>query len=145
MEQSLDEISFTDAYLGGVITDDDLLAVSGDNFGALVVACGEMAARLVDAYGGTRLYVPCQYDPNGRLAKEIGTQSAETLIGLCEREEIAVPRLLSLRRTIRNRKLAALHSEGASASQLALHFSLTERQVYSILRQHKSREERKPG
>lgn len=137
MEQSLDEISIADAYLEGVITDDDLLAESGENFGALVVACGEMAARLVDAYGGTRLYVPCRLDPGGQLAQALGEQSAQTLIDLCEREDVVVPRLMSLRRTIRNQKIVALRETGAAPAKLALHFNLTERQIHSIVRQHR--------
>lgn len=144
MEQSLDETSIADAYLSGAITNDDLLAESGENFGDLVVACGEMAARLVDAYGGTRLYVPCQLDPGGRLAQELGEQSAQTLIGLCEREEVVVPRLMSLRRMIRNKKIVALHANGGSPKKLALHFNLTERQIHNILHQHRAQAGKEP-
>ncbi|GGX96726.1 hypothetical protein GCM10007160_25440 [Litchfieldella qijiaojingensis] len=142
MEQSLDEISIADACRDGVITSEELLAESGESFGDLVQACGEMAARLVDAYGGTRLYVPCQLDPGGRLAQELGEQSARTLISLCEGEDVVVPRLMSLRRMIRNKKIVALHANGASPPKLALHFNLTERQIQSILRRHRAGAER---
>lgn len=137
MGRSLDEINIASAYLDGLITNDDLLAESGESFGALVEVCGEMAARLVDAYGGTRLYIPNHLNPNGFLVQKLGIEAAQALVDLCGREDLIVPRLMSLRRIIRNRKILASHAKGSSPKSLALQFNLTERQIYSILCQGK--------
>lgn len=132
-------ISLADAYREGLISEDELREASGEDFGLIVDASAEAAALLVDAFGGTRVYVPVSLDEDSPLAEVLG-EKAHAVVDLLRGSSLDVPKLMRLRRAIRQRKIDALDAAGWSASQLALHFNLTERQVYVLLR--RSRKER---
>lgn len=133
------DISLADAYREGLISEDDLREASGEDFGLLVDVSAEAAVLLADAFGGTRVYVPASLDGDSPLVEVLGA-AARTVVELWRGSPLDVPRLARLRGVVRQRKVAALSAEGWSVSRLALHFRVTERQVYILLR--RSRKER---
>ncbi|WP_431282706.1 hypothetical protein ACQW02_25415 [Humitalea sp. 24SJ18S-53] len=64
--------------------------------------------RLVDAYGGTTLYVPAHAEPTHRLVQSIGREAAALLIERYTREKIEVPTV----RMARSRKVLIAGASG---------------------------------
>ena len=131
------------AYREGLFSDEELLSAAGGDFRALVEESPETAIRLADALSGVRLYVPARLTEDSRLREAVTEAEAETVISLYRTDMLHIPRFTSLRTTIRRRRIVALHQEGWSPSRLALHFQVTERQIYSILQ--RSRQEAAHG
>lgn len=133
---SLENISIEKALSEGVISESDMLEeVWCEEFESLVELSPLVAARAVDHFGGTRVYIPLKVEPDSTLATVLGMAGATTVAKLFFTETLDFPRMAVLRRKIRNRKMAALRSDGWSVTKLALHFHLTERAVYHILSQ----------
>jgi hypothetical protein len=122
------------AYREGLFSDEELLAAAGADFRALVERAPATAIRLADSLSGVRLYVPARLTDESRLKQAVNESEAQTVISLYRTDTLHIPRFVSLRSAIRRRKITALHDDGWSPPQLALHFQLTERQIYSILR-----------
>lgn len=93
----------------------------------------EQALRLVDAFGGVRVYVPERMTPEHILVRVIGHNSAWQLASHFGGEQLSVPRCVSGLRSVRNAQIRRERQAGASPAQLALRYGMTERQVYSIL------------
>lgn len=91
------------------------------------------ALKLVEAYGGVRLYVPKHVDETHSLSKLIGHSQAEKLVQVYAGDWIVMPRCEVILRKKRNAELFKMRAQGASARDLALAFALTERYVWSLL------------
>ncbi len=90
--------------------------------------------RLVESYGGIiALYVPRDVEPDHHLAQAIGITAARKLATRYGADSVRnVPRCVEGLRRIRNAEIRARHPRD-SAAKLALDYSLTERQIWSIL------------
>lgn len=89
--------------------------------------------RLVEAYGGVRLYVPRQMHARHPLARLLGLDAAQRLAEMFGGEEhFDIPRAVAIARQVRNRQLRSERNE-KSQRELALQYGLTERQVRNIL------------
>lgn len=89
--------------------------------------------RLVEAWGGVRLYVPQQMPEDHLLVSTLGRDEAELLAEHYGGETILIPRCLAALRAVRNTHICNERDKGASIALLALRHHLTERQVYAIL------------
>jgi len=105
-----------------------------DSLAELVELLGEHAVlKLMDSWGGVRLYVPQKMTPDHVIARVIGFASARRLSARFPLEFLEVPRGADALRRARNRGIVRAHAEGLSASRLARKHRLTERQVWKIL------------
>jgi len=86
------------------------------------------AVRLIEEFGGTRLYVPAARSE--RLAALIGAEAAAALRRRWGGDELRVPLVPRLQEAA----VAALYREGWSAARLARRFLRTEKWVYDIVR-----------
>lgn len=93
----------------------------------------EAALRLVEAWGGVRLYVPQQMTEDHDLVNLLGGDSADQLASRFGGERIQVPRCLQALRAMRNARIRRARHDGATPAELALIHGLTERQIYAIL------------
>ncbi len=93
----------------------------------------EAALRLVEAWGGIRLYVPQQMPEDHLLVSTLGRDESDELAKCYGGECIQVPRCLHALRAVRNCRMRRERAKGDSPALLALRYRLTERQVYSIL------------
>lgn len=89
--------------------------------------------RLVEQFGGTRLYIPVNPHPDHHLAKLIGLENLTKLSSVYGAEDhFDIPRALHALRHLRDEKIRAEYGP-KSASILARENSLTERQIFNIV------------
>ncbi|AGG89906.1 hypothetical protein [Rhodanobacter denitrificans] len=89
--------------------------------------------RLVEARGGTRVYVPDVASADHWLARLIGLPAMEQLVAEHSRDYIELDRAAAALRAARDRKIVADNAAGTSTATLALENGLTQRQVFNIL------------
>jgi Mor family transcriptional regulator len=90
--------------------------------------------RLVEGWGGTRLYVPEKIEPHHLLAQRLGCEAARQLSRLYAREIIDIPRAVRAAKAIRDREIIERLDAGDSAPALARAHGLTERAIWKIRR-----------
>lgn len=89
--------------------------------------------RIVERWGGTRLYVPAQPPDDHALVEAVGRQAANAIASAYAGERLEVPRAVALMRELRNREMRAAAAEGATQPELARQYRLTQRQIRTIL------------
>lgn len=85
------------------------------------------ALKLVDAFGGTSLYVPKEINHDHRLALIVGSEAATVLAEYYGGDRLEVPGLASAR----HRKSLIVETEG-SAREVARQLGVTERYVRMV-------------
>ena len=92
--------------------------------------------RLVQRYGGVRIYVPKRVEPDHELARLIGLSNAEALSGAFGGEvHFDIPKGELALKAVRNAKIRSLRAEGLSIRNLSLNPEfgrLTERTIRAI-------------
>ncbi len=89
--------------------------------------------QLVRYYGGVRLYVPKRFDPDHVLVKVVGHAAAAKLVeNFGGEDHFDIPLARAAVLAVRNASIRVEYCE-LSQRQLALKYSLTERQVRNIL------------
>lgn len=91
------------------------------------------ALKLVERFGGTRVYVPARAALSQELVKTIGLQAAKALAREYGGDAFELPRCAARLRAVRNAEIRAQYDAGKSAAALARDFILTERHVWRIL------------
>lgn len=93
----------------------------------------EAARRLVEAYGGSAIYVPRQVTPE--LEGLIGHDAAQALVDnyYSGSDRLNLPRCLAAIRAVEHRRIVAAFNSGATAGELARAHGCTERWIYRIL------------
>lgn len=90
--------------------------------------------KLVEAYGGVRLYIPKRFDPDHPLVKLVGHAHAAKLCESYGGElHFDIPRAVAATRAARDARMRNDRSLGATHRELALRYVLTERQIRNIL------------
>lgn len=89
--------------------------------------------RLVDALGGTRIYVPEHAGPDHLLTRAIGQADADRLCDVFAHDTLELPKCLDGIRAVRNGEIRDQRADGWDVNRIALYHGLTVRQVYSIL------------
>ena len=89
--------------------------------------------KIVHAFGGRRLYVPVNPNPEHRLAKLIGLENLEHLSSIYGAEDhFDIPKAERALRHLRDTKIRSEYGP-KSASALAAEHHLTERQIWNIV------------
>ncbi|PHS47267.1 MAG: hypothetical protein COB05_09815 [Marinobacter sp.] len=127
------------AYREEVFSFDALLAAAGPDFGALVEVSPEIAIRLVEAFGGTDLWIPKDAAKQSRIREVLNESDAQKVIRIYECCRLKVPTLRRLKLAIRARKIVSLREKGWKLAELARHFQLTDRQILKILKDSRER------
>ena len=133
------ESDLLEAYREDAFSFDALLEAAGADFGALVEASPEIAIRLVEAFGGTDLWIPKSAAKQSRLREVLDENDAQIVIRIYERCRLKVPTLRRLKLDIRARKIASLREKGWKMAELCRHFQLTDRQIQNILKSCRER------
>lgn len=107
----------------------DLLSVLGED-GLL---------RLLEQYGGVRLYMPRRMPPKHPLAQRLGWETAQALCQFACSGELRVPTGRHWRARARHAQIHALRAQGMSLRELARRFLLSERHICRVLKQRKWR------
>jgi hypothetical protein len=89
--------------------------------------------RLVEARGGTRIYVPDIANHDHWLARLLGLPALQALVAEHARDYLELDRAASALRAARDRQIIIDVREGASTASVALQCGLTQRQVFNIL------------
>lgn len=90
--------------------------------------------KLVEVYGGVRLYVPKRMEQDHPLASLIGFDNAATLAATYGGElHFDIPRAVAATRAARDRRIRDDRATGRTHRELALRYGLTERQIRNIL------------
>ena len=89
--------------------------------------------RLVEARGGTRIYVPDAATTEHWMARLIGLPALQQLVSVHAREYLELDRAAAALRAARDRQIVEQVHAGASTARIALEFGLTQRQVFNIL------------
>lgn len=89
--------------------------------------------NLVRAYGGTRIYVPTRFDPDHPIVKLVGHEAAAKLIQTYGGwEHFDLPKADIAVKAARDNQIRRDRGLGATQAQLAVRYSLTERQIRNI-------------
>jgi Mor family transcriptional regulator len=92
----------------------------------------ELAARLVNTFGGCSLYVPRRIDETHKIAQCIGWDAAKKLSSRYLNTALLIPRNSALKRRLRNDRISADRKSGLSVNDLAIKYELTTRQIVTI-------------
>lgn len=90
--------------------------------------------KMVDNFGGLSLFIPIKIKPNSRIHVAIGPEKAELLSGYYGGCQIHIPKLDSLKRSVRDSEIVHKRKNGFSVAELSRGYDLTQRQIYSILK-----------
>jgi Mor family transcriptional regulator len=96
--------------------------------------------KIIQEYGGTKLYFPSSPVPDKGLGKLIGMQSATALGKYCGGVAFDIPTLHMLRTKVRRNGVIQHLLAGAKISETARIFGMTARNVVYIKKQYKDRE-----
>lgn len=100
----------------------------------LVVIGLDGVTRLMENFGGTRIWIPFEYHPGDAISKTLGEEATRRLIRYARLQQILVPIGAQARRKARDRVLIARRAEGATVRELAKEYRLGERAVWRILK-----------
>ncbi len=89
--------------------------------------------KLVEQFGGVRLYVPKVVRQSGKLAKLLGMPAAEALSARCGGGRIEVPLAPNLGRAIRDEEIRSLDASGYTVAEVARRLRIHQRTVYQVL------------
>ncbi len=92
---------------------------------------GDAADKLVEDFGGRRLYVPAAPAPSDQIARSIGLLGAFAMARVFGGERILVPSTSSHNR--RRVRIIAMRANHVSISRIAHELRCTERYVYKVL------------
>lgn len=100
----------------------------------LIIVIGEeAAARLIAAFGGTRLYVPHSPEPGDALSNSIGFNAAIKLAQMYGGDRVDVPNP-----TPRRMRILQLRAAGYSVDAIARELGCTRRRVFQVLAEFRS-------
>ena len=101
-------------------------------FNDLVESIGRLAAeKLVDEFGGTRIYVPVSAQSGDEIACAIGLEAASKLSRTFGGERFYMP--LLARDSQRIEEIRRMSAAGASTADIARRLRCTERWVYRVI------------
>lgn len=93
-----------------------------------------VAMKLVDSYGGTRVWIPADVEHSHHLCRAIGFEKAQQLCLVYALEYLSIEKADKALKLIRDKAIQNLLRSGATVVQAARKYELTERQVYNIKR-----------
>jgi Mor family transcriptional regulator len=101
-------------------------------YGQIERSIGDDAAdKLIEDFGGRRLYIPLMPSPGDRITASIGLCAALAMAREFGGDRLPIP--LSRDSARRRARIVALRAEGSTISQIAHELHCTERYVYKVL------------
>ncbi len=96
----------------------------------------EAALRLIEVFGGARIYVPVMGEPieHSPLFPILGADALTALVNACSGDQFILPRCERYMRAQRNAEICRRHRAGERAWVLAVEFKLTESTIWEICR-----------
>ena len=91
------------------------------------------ALSLVRERGGIRLYVPLAAHADHPISEMIGIERMQDLVRVYGGEEVEIPRCASALKAQRDHEIGERHDAGASQTELARAYQMTERNIKKIL------------
>jgi len=88
--------------------------------------------KLIQQYGGTRLYLPKTLSPKHELLQLVGLTAARAIVGHFDDDRPHIPLASHALRRARNRAIC-VQAENISTPHLARQYGLHERSIYKIL------------
>lgn len=88
---------------------------------------------IVNAFGGTILFIPKKTNDRHRLINLIGIDQFKLIVSSFGGNSFAVPRMANVIRSNRNREIVQRYDSGDSVYTLASTYKMTNRQIYNIL------------
>lgn len=88
---------------------------------------------IVNAFGGTILFIPKKTNDRHRLINLIGIDQFKLIVSSFGGNSFAVPRMANVIRSNRNREIVQRYDSGDSVYTLASAYKMTNRQIYNIL------------
>ncbi len=105
--------------------------------------------RLVQRWGGVRLFIPVTMPPEHEIAATIGPEAAEALAGHYGGDVLELAKGDHALRCLRNRAIVDQYDRGVPAARLARDYGLTLRTIRSIINRPPgmdgARREKHPG
>jgi hypothetical protein len=89
--------------------------------------------KLVEMFGGTRVFVPANVTAQTGLAHLVGLDNARKLAAVYAGTRLSIPRYRTWLCAARNGEVRQRHRGGETVAQLARAFDLTERHIWNIL------------
>ena len=89
--------------------------------------------KLVEQYGGTRIFIPSRVRAQHKLANLLGLEQARRLCHHFGGETLCIARSARAKLQERNREIVRRYDAGEAVRSLAIAYQLTERQIYTIL------------
>jgi Mor family transcriptional regulator len=99
----------------------------------------DKAVKLVEAFGGLTLDIPKGKANAGQIRREalievIGVRATEVLIETYGGDKLYIPSCKDALITLRNRSIVTAYEQGTGVAELAREHRLSERQIWSILK-----------
>tara|TARA_R110000823_G_scaffold290928_1_gene409205 strand:+ start:8978 stop:9580 length:603 start_codon:yes stop_codon:yes gene_type:complete len=133
--------SLMSAYRQGLFWDHEILEIADEQFWVLAQKSPGTAIRMVDTFGGTRLWIPAGLPEGDYLQKALNAADAQIVMGLYQNSFLDVPARhpLWMRRIYQRRAIATLRDQGWTRWQLAHAFRISPKNVTWILRERDRR------
>lgn len=89
--------------------------------------------KLVENYGGTRIFVPHRMGAQHKLATLLGLEQARKLSNVFGGEALTIAQCSKLFKYKRNEEIRKKYDEGVSITVMVREYGITERQIYAII------------
>ncbi|PVY62283.1 hypothetical protein C7440_1776 [Pusillimonas noertemannii] len=126
------------AFRDGLFSEAELRAVIKPALRFVPDVSSETVIRLIEAYGGLRMYVALSMEDNAWMLDIMPNAEAWAFIEGYGGHRVQVPFCLMLRSTVRARVLAALRAHGWSMHQLVACFRIHNRSIQEAVRRFHS-------
>lgn len=97
--------------------------------------------KLVEAYGGQKIYIPSKADPQSKLAQVVTENDLKVLCKHYHGCEVVVPKMQKLRTQFRDRQIIKDRDEGMNINELASKYNRSARQIQNILSRSEAHDE----
>jgi Mor family transcriptional regulator len=119
-----------------VFSDDEIINLMPKNFVFIArLIKVENALNLIDAFGGTKIYIPVRQalNVNSELAQVIGLSKLQLLSDQLGNDHIEIPMGTPITVAMRNRQIRELAKKRVSKESLARKFGVTLRSIRGIV------------
>lgn len=93
---------------------------------------------IIEAYGGTRLYVPLYPQPDAGLGQLIGIQAAQAMASYAGGSVLEIPLVIKIQQRLKHMAVLNSLANGVSQREAARAFGMTERNVRNICNKYRT-------
>jgi len=88
---------------------------------------------LVEAFGGTRTYIPHSADETHDIVQKIGLEAASKLSGYCGGERLEIPLASKYKKLQRDHEIYRMKKSGTCVTEIAKQFGINRRKVFEVV------------